>query len=91
MIKDVANVINLEEYGNSGTQWVAIIYIKYDAATYSDSFGVVHIPKVIKKFISNKIINASIYRIQAYDSILSGYFWIRFTNFMLNNKTSRLY
>ena len=35
--KDGANVINLEEYGNSGTQWVAI-YVKYDVATSFDSF-----------------------------------------------------
>ena len=35
--KDGTNVINLEEYGNSGTQWVAI-YVKYDVATSCDSF-----------------------------------------------------
>ena len=85
-IKGLTNVIDPEEYGNSGTQWVAIIYMKYDAATYSDSFGVAHIPKVIKKFKSNKIINTSIYRIQAYDLILSRYFCIKFINFMLDNK-----
>ena len=35
--KDGGNVINLKEYGNSGTQWVAI-YVKYHVATYFDSF-----------------------------------------------------
>ena len=41
-----------------------------------------HIPKEIKKFIGNKnIIN--IYRMQAYDSIMCGYFCIGFIDFML--------
>ena len=36
---------------------------------YSDSFGVEHIPKEIKKLIGNKNIITDIYKIQAYDSI----------------------
>ena len=54
---------------------------------YFDSFGVEHIPKEIKKFISNKIIKANIYRVQANDSILCGYFCIGFIDFMLEGKT----
>ena len=41
---------------------------------YFDSFGVEQIPKEIKKFIGNKNIITNIYRIQAYDSIMYGYF-----------------
>ena len=52
-----------------------------------DSFGVEHIPKKIKKFISNKNIKANIYRVQANDSISCGYFCIRFIDFMLAGKT----
>ena len=37
---------------------------------YFDSFGVEHISKEIKKFISNKNIKASIFRIQANNSIM---------------------
>ena len=44
--------------------------------TYFDSFGVEHIPKEIRKFIRNKNIITNIYRIQAYDSIMCGYFCI---------------
>ena len=55
--------------------------------TYFDSFGVEHIPKEIKKFISNKNIKTNIFRIQAYDSIMCGYFCIGFINFMLAGKT----
>ena len=55
--------------------------------TYFDSFGVEHIPKEIKKFIGNKNIIINIYRIQAYDSIMCGYFCIGFIDFMLKGKS----
>ena len=48
--------------------------------------GVEHIPKEIK-FINNKYIKTSIFRIQAYDSIMRGYFCIGFIDFMLARKT----
>ena len=55
---------------------------------YFDSFGIEHIPKEINKFIgSNKKIKANIFRIQAYDSIMCGYFCIEFINYMLKGKT----
>ena len=57
-----------------------------DNETYFDNFRVEHIPKEIKKFISNKNIT-NIYRIQANDSIMSGYFSIEFIDFMLKGKT----
>ena len=55
--------------------------------TYFDSFGVEHIPKEIRKFIRNKNIITNIYRIQAYDSIMCGYFCIGFIDFMLKGKS----
>ena len=54
---------------------------------YFDSFGVEHIPKEIKTFIGNKNIKANIYRIQANNSIMCGYFCIGFIDFMLAGKT----
>ena len=54
---------------------------------HSDSFGVEHIPKEIKKFIENKNITTNIYRLQAYDSIMCGYFCIRLIDFMLKGKS----
>ena len=54
--------------------------------TYFDSFGVEHIPKEIKTFINNKNIKTNIFRIQAYDSIMCGYFCIGFIDFMLARK-----
>ena len=41
----------------------------------------------IKKFIGNKNIITNIYRIQAYDSIMCGYFCIGFIDFMLKGKS----
>ena len=55
--------------------------------TYFDSFGVEHIPEEIKNFIRNKNIIANIYRIQAYDSIMCGYFCIGFKDFTLKCKS----
>ena len=55
--------------------------------TFFDSFGVEHIQKEIKTFISNKSIKTNIFRIHAYDSIMCGYFCIGFINFMVAGKT----
>ena len=40
-----------------------------------------------KKFIGNKNIITNIYRIQAYDSTMCGYFCIGFIDFMLTGKS----
>ena len=85
-IKNAAYVINLDEYSDIGTHWVAL-YVQNNDVTYFDSFGVEHIPKEIKTFIGNKNIKTSIFRIQAYDLIMCGYFCIGFINFMLEGKT----
>ena len=50
--------------------------------TYFDSFGVEHIPKEIKNFINNKNIIANMFRIQAYDLAMCGYFCIGFIDFI---------
>ena len=55
--------------------------------SYFDSFGLKHIPKEIKKFSGNKNIITNIYRIQAHDSIMCGYFSIGFIDLMLNGKS----
>ena len=48
--------------------------------------GVEHIPKEIKKLIGNKKIITNIYRTQAYNLIMCGYFYIGFIDFMLKGK-----
>ena len=63
------------------------MYVNNKTVTYFDSFEVEHIPKEIMKFINRKKIITNIYRIQAYDSIMCGYFCIGFINFMFNGKS----
>ena len=72
-IKDGAYVINLDEYSDIGTHWIAL-YSLNNNVTYFDSFGFEHIPKEIKKNIGNKNIETNIFRVQAYDSVMCGYF-----------------
>ena len=54
--------------------------------TYFNSFGVEHIRKEIQKCINNKNIKINIFRKQAYDSLMCGYFCIGFVDFMLAGK-----
>ena len=60
-------------------------------AIYFDSFGIEkkfqHVTKEIKKFIVKKNIVTNIYRIQAYDLIMCGCFYIEFVDFMLKSKS----
>ena len=55
--------------------------------TYFGSFGVEHIPKKIKAFGGNKNIKTNIFRLQAYGSVMCGYFCIGYIDFMLAGKT----
>ena len=84
-IKKGAYLINLDEYEDAGTHWIAL-YVKNKKVVYFDSFGVEHFPKEIIKFIKNKDIIATIFRLQAYDSIMCGYFCITFIDYMFDDK-----
>ena len=79
-------VINLDEYENMVMHWVAL-FVKSKYMVYFDSFGIEHIPKEIKHASGNKEIKANIFRIQAYDSIMCGYYCIEFINYMLEGKS----
>ena len=86
-------IINLDEYSDIGAHWVAL-WVNNDNnnVTFFDSLGVEHIPKEIRVLInnddsnSNNNIETNIFRIQAYDSIMCGYFCIGFIDFMLADK-----
>ena len=63
------------------------MYVNNNDVTYFDSFGVEHIPKEIKAFIDRSLsITTNIFRIQACDSIMCGYFCNGFIDFMLAGK-----
>ena len=84
-IKDGTYVINLDEYSDIGTHWVAQ-YVQNNV-TYFDPFCVEHIPREIKTFICNKNIKTNNIRIQAYDLIICRYFCIGFIDFMIAENT----
>ena len=84
-IKDGAYVINLDEYKDAGTHWIAL-FCKKNEIVYFNSFGVEHVPEEIKEFIGNKNIKANIFRVQANNSVMCGYFCIGFIDFMLAGK-----
>ena len=94
-IKDVAYIINLDDYSDIGTHWVALYVggaspkdVQNNDATYFDFFSIEHIPKEIKDFINRSLfITINIFITQAYDSIMCGYFCIGFIDFMLARKT----
>ena len=61
--------ISLNQYKLIGIYWVANHANNY-VETFFDIFRVELIPKEFKKSIGNTIINANIYRIQQYVSIM---------------------
>ena len=71
-IRDGAYIINLDEYTDLGTHWIAL-FCNRSKIVYFDSFGVEHVPEEIKEFVRNKNLKANIFRVQANDSIWCGY------------------
>ena len=88
-VEDGAYIINLDEYADVGTHWIALFSNKNNII-YFDSFHVEYILKEIKKVINhtsqNKKIISNIFRIQANDSVMCGYFCTGFTDFILAGK-----
>ena len=84
-IKDGAYVINLDEYVDVGTHWIALFCNKSEIV-YFDNFGVEHVPEEIKEFVVNKNIKNNVFRVQANNSIMCGYFCIEFIDFILAGK-----
>ena len=62
------------------------MYASNNNIAYFDSFGVEHISKEIIIFIDKPIVVANIFRIQAYYSLICGYFCIGFIDFMPKDK-----
>ena len=85
-IKNRAYVINIDEYADVGTHWIAL-YVKPNEVIYFDSFGVEHVTKEIKRFLGHKNTKTNIFRIQADNSIIYGYFCIGFIDFMFAGRS----
>ena len=76
-------VTNLDEYVDVGTHLI-YLYVNDNNGTYSETE---YIPKEIKKFIGNNNITTNIFRMQAYNSVMYGYFCSGFIDFMLKGKS----
>ena len=59
-IKNGAYILNLDEYDDIGTHWLAL-YVNNKTAICFDSFGVEHIPKEITYITKNKGIIPNIF------------------------------
>ena len=81
-IKDGAYVINFDEYADVDTHWVAL-FCNRSEIVYFDSFGVEHVPEEIKELIGTKNIIEKIFRRQANNSVMCGYFCLGFFDFMV--------
>ena len=84
-IKDRTYVINLDEYADVATHWIALFYNKNEIV-YFDSFGAEHVPEENKENIGNQNIIVNIFWVQANNSVMDGYFGIGFIDFMLAGK-----
>ena len=76
-IKDGAYVINLDEYADVGTHWIAL-FCNRNEIVYFDSFGAEHVPKEIKEYKQ--------YSYKQNNSVMCGYFCIGFIDLLLADK-----
>ena len=77
-----ACIINPDEFSEIETHCIALYSLNNNFTNF-DSFGVEH----KKSFIDTSTVVANIFRIQACDLIMCGYFCIAFIGFMLPCKT----
>ena len=59
-IKDGTYLINLDEYADVGTHWIALFFNRSEIVSFN-SFGVAHVPEEIKEFIGNKNMKANVF------------------------------
>ena len=79
-MKDEAYLENLDEYKSVKTHWIDL-YVNGNSVTYFDSFGIEYILEGVKRFFRNNKIITIVFRIQAYDATVCGYFCTEFIDF----------
>ena len=80
-----AYIINFDEHVDVGTHCI-VLFRNRREIVYFDSFGVEHVPEEIKELVGNKNIITNIFRVQANNSVMCGYFCIGSIGFMLAGK-----
>ena len=84
-IRNGTYVINLNEYADIGTHWIASSCRKSEIG-YFNSFDVEHVPAEIKEFAGNKNVEANILHVQQNKSVMCGYFCIGFIQSKVDGK-----
>ena len=74
-MKDGADVINLYDKQNNGTNWVSL-FIHKNAAVYFDSFVVKYILQEVLSKIKDRSITHNIVRVKGDDSIMCGSYFL---------------
>ena len=77
--------INFDEYSDDGTHWIALFYSRTEIV-YFDTFDIEHVTEEVTDFIGNKNIIANIFWVHVNNSVMCGYFYIGFMDFMLARK-----
>ena len=72
------------------THWVSL-FIDRNTALYFDSFGIEYIPFKVLSKIRDKSITHNIFRIRDDESIVSGFYYITFIEYILAGKTLLYY
>ena len=65
---------------------IIALFCNKSEIVYFNSIDVEHVPEEIKEFVGNKNIIANIFRRQANNSVMCGYFCIEFIDFMVTGK-----
>ena len=76
---------NLDDKQNKRTHWGSL-FIGRDTAVYFDSFRIEYISQELLSKIKDKSITHNIFRIQDDDSIMCGFYYIVFTEYIISGK-----
>ena len=79
-------VINLDYKKSKGTHWV-LLFIDRNAGVCFDSFGIEYVSQEVLSKIKDKSITHNIFRIQSDDSVMCGFYYIAFIEYMIARKT----
>ena len=71
------HVINLDDKQSKRMHWVSL-FIDKNTAVYFDSLGIEYIPQWVLNKIKGKCIIHNIFEIQSDDSVMCGFYCIRF-------------
>ena len=82
-IKNGTYVINLDEYSDIGTHWIAFYEMNLELDMSQNKFKTLLVIKILRDLRSQK----NIFGIKTYDSVMSGYFCVGFFDFVLKGKS----